>query len=278
MKGRAIRYSKAELRFIEVRRAMRRRALHAAFVEKFGRRDVTVENIKALCTNRCWTTPRKRWRPRDDALLRKRYPNTPTADVAERLGRSPLSVYQRADKLGLRKSEAYLASPAACRLRRGDNVGAKHRFQKGHVPANKGLRRPGWAPGRLRETQFKKGVRQGVAVKLYKPIGTERVSKDGYLERKIHDGMPLQSRWRPVHRIRWEEVNGPVPKGMALKCLGDKRNTDPSNWECVPRGLLPRLNGKYGRDYDHAPAELKPTILALAKLEHASRELAGARL
>jgi hypothetical protein len=90
------------------------------------------------------------------------------------------------------KSEAYLASPAACRLRRGDNIGAPYRFTKGHVPANKGLRRPGWGPGRMKETQFRKGERQGRAVKLYKPIGTERVSKDGYTERKINDGLPLQ--------------------------------------------------------------------------------------
>jgi hypothetical protein len=34
--------------------------------------------------------------------------------------------------------------------------------------------------------------------------------------------------------------------------------------------MLPRLNGKgsRGRDYDTAPAELKPTIMAVAKLEH----------
>jgi hypothetical protein len=36
---------------------------------------------------------------------------------------------------------------------------------------------------------------------------------------------------------------------MALKCLdGNKQNTDPSNWEAVPRALLPRLAGgnRYG--------------------------------
>jgi len=58
--------------------------------------------------------------------------------------------------MGLTKSAAYLASPAACRLRKGDNVGAARRFRPGHVPANKGLRRPGWSTGRMAETQFKK--------------------------------------------------------------------------------------------------------------------------
>jgi hypothetical protein len=64
-----------------------------------------------------------------------------------------------------------------------------------------------------------------------------------------------------------------VPGGYALKCLdGNKLNTDPGNWEAVPRALLPRLNGKSGRNYDRAPDELKPTIMAVAKLEQRVRE------
>jgi hypothetical protein len=65
-----------------------------------------------------------------------------------------------------------------------------------------------------------------------------------------------------------------VPEGCALKCLdGNKRNTDPANWEAVPRELLPRLNGRFGRGYDAAPAEIKPVIMATAKLEYAARVL-----
>ena len=35
--------------------------------------------------------------------------------------------------------------------------GRKYEFKPGNVPANKGLRRPGFAPGRMAKTQFKKG-------------------------------------------------------------------------------------------------------------------------
>lgn len=119
-------------------------------------------------------------------------------------------------------------------------------------------------------------MRQGVAVKLWKPIGTERLSKDGYLERKINDDLPLQARWRAVHIINWEAVNGPLPKGMALKCLdGNKENRDPSNYEAVSRGVLARLNGgrwKTRVAYDEAPTEIKPTVMALAKLEQQIHE------
>lgn len=275
MRGSRIPYSDAELRFIESNRAMPRHALHAAFVRAFNRGDVIVDHIKSLCTRCGWTTSRNRWRPEDDALFREIYPDISTAQVARRFGRTVASTYGHAKKLGLQKSEVYLASPAACRLRRGDNVGAAYRFRKGQAPPNKGKPMP-FHPNSA-ATRFKKGERRGVAVKLYKPIGAERLSKDGYLERKIHDGMPLQSRWKAVHRIRWEELNGPVPKGMALKCLGDKRNTDPSNWELVPRALLPRLNGRFGRGYDTAPDELKPMIMAVAKLEHAAATRATGR-
>lgn len=163
----------------------------------------------------------------------------------------------------------------ALRKRRGWKTGRTGWFEKGQPAPNRGRKYEPGKGGRhpnAQRTQFKPGVRQGIAVRLYKPIGTERISKSGYRERKIHDGMPLQSRWRAVHLLRWEEANGPLPKDMALKCLdGDRLNTDPSNWELVPRAILPRLNGRFGRGFDAAPAELKPTILAVTLLEHGIR-------
>lgn len=159
-------------------------------------------------------------------------------------------------------------------------MGRTGRYEKGATPINKGVPCEPGRGGRhpnARATQFTKGERRGVAIKLYKPIGTERLSKEGYLEQKVHDGMPLQSRWRAVHLIRWEAIHGSIPEGMCLKCLGDKRDTDPSNWEAVPRALLPRLNGRFGRGYDHAPADLKPTIMVVTKLEHRARTLKRAR-
>lgn len=163
----------------------------------------------------------------------------------------------------------------ALRKRKGWKTGRTGCFEQGQESWNKGKPHP--SRGRSAQTQFKPGVRQGVAVKLYKPIGTERVSKDGYVERKIHDGMPLQSRWRAVHLLNWEAKHGPLAKGMCLKCLdGDKTNTEPSNWEAVPRALLSRLAGgnRYKRvlAFDDAAPEVRPALLTIAKLEHRARE------
>lgn len=164
--------------------------------------------------------------------------------------------------------------------RRGWKTGRTGCFPKGSVPVNKGKRCPDGTGGRhpnSRKTQFRKGERTGVAVKLYKPIGAERISKGGYRERKIHDGLPLQSRWRAVHLIEWEALNGSIPPGHCLKSIdGNRANADPSNWKCIPRSLLPRLAGRWTLPYDSAPAELKPVILAAAQLRHTAKRARSA--
>lgn len=172
---------------------------------------------------------------------------------------------------------------ALCK-RKGWMTGRTGCFETGAAPPNKGKRCPEGVGGRhpnARKTQFQKGRRSGVAVKLYKPIGTERVSKDGYLERKINDAVPASHRWRAVHLIRWEAMNGPVPAGHALKALdGDRANTDPANWELIPRALLPALNGgRHSRrlPYDAAAPELKPALLTMAKIEDRARKLRRGR-
>lgn len=165
------------------------------------------------------------------------------------------------------------------RKRKGWKTGRTGCFERGQAPANKGTKCAPGVGGRhpnAQRTQFTKGERRGVAVRLYKPIGTERLSKEGYRERKIHDGMPLQSRWRAVHLIEWEAANGPIPAGHCLKCIGDKADTSPANWTLIPRALLPRLNGgRHGSRlaYDQAEPELRPAVLTIAKIEHRAREL-----
>lgn len=169
------------------------------------------------------------------------------------------------------RPEVNKSNLAALCKRKGWLTGRTGQFVKGQESHNKGKK--GFAPPGSEKGWFKPGSRNGRAEDLYQPIGTERISRDGYRERKIHDGLPLQSRWRAVHLIEWEALNGPLPKGHALKCLdGDRANTDPSNWTCVPRAMLPRLNGINGRGYDQAPAEVKPTLMAITRLEHAARE------
>lgn len=155
--------------------------------------------------------------------------------------------------------------------RNGWLTGRTGQYEKGAVPMNKGKKMP-FNPNSAR-TQFKKGQLPHNT----KHAGHERVSVDGYVEISIDETNPytgFERRFVLKHRWLWEKQNGPLPDGMALKCLdGDKTNTDPSNWEAIPRAMLLRLNGRWRLGYDKASDELKPTVMAIAKLEHKASEL-----
>ncbi len=198
------------------------------------------------------------WTEREKEVVRQLYSDTSTKEIAALLGRSLRMVYQAAQKLGLYKSEAYLASPEACRLRRGDQVGKAHRFKPGQVPPNKGLRRPGWAPGRMRETQFKKGVRTGVAAKLWCPVGTIRTDAEGFLRIKVREwtkgeatGFGNTKIWPLLNRHVWEQQHGPIPPGHAVVFKdGDRANCDIANLECISRRdlMLRNSSQRWGKE------------------------------
>jgi len=168
------------------------------------------------------------------------------------------------------RADVSLANLTALCKRKGWLTGRSGCFESGHVPDNKGKTMP-YNPNRAR-TQFKKG--QLPANTKY--AGHERTTRDGYVEISVEEMNPhtgFERRYVQKHRWLWEKENGQVPEGMALKCLdGNKQNTDPSNWKLIPRAMLPRLNNRWGRNYDNAPSELKPTIMAVAELEHCAAQ------
>lgn len=195
----------------------------------------TVEQVKNAAS-RYKITASRAWPEHEIKLLRDLYPDTPTQQIADQLGKSLTPIYRMANQLGLKKSDAFNASDASGRMTKENRIrrGLDHRFPKGHVPANKGLRRPGWHRGRMKETQFKQGERRGRAKVLYKPIGTERLTKDGYIQRKVNDDLPFQRRWQLVQRIVWEEHHGPIPPRHLIAFIdGNKLNFSIENLELV---------------------------------------------
>lgn len=173
-----------------------------------------------------------------------------------------------------RRADVSIANYNALCKRKGWFTGRTGRFVPGQTSHNKGKPMPDHVREKARATMFKPGNRPHT----WRGAGHERIdNKDGYVIMIVDETNPWSGApTRPVHKHRylWEKVHGPIPAGHVLKCLdGDKTNTDPSNWELVPQALLPRLAGaKAGRHYDSAPADLKPAIMAAAKLQHAARE------
>ncbi len=187
----------------------------------------------------------------------------------------PIADYASGFREGFGRADVTAVHLHALRKRKGWKTGRTGRFEKGSVSHNKGVK---CAPGRggrhpnARKTQFRKGNLPHNT----KYAGHERVSKDGYVEISIEETNPhtgFERRYVLKHLWLWEKAHGPVPEGQCLKCLdGDRLNTDPSNWELIPRAMLPYLNGRYGLAYQAAHPEVKPALLALAKVKHAARK------
>lgn len=196
MRGRPIRYSSAELAFLRDNATRTRRALHADFVARFDRADVSFNALKAKCK-----------------------------------------------RMGLR-------------------TGRTGYFPKGHVSHNKGRRGIDY-PG-MRKTQFKPGQRPP----NHRPLGSERITKDGYVEIKVAQPNPhttAKTRFVAKHRWIWANVNGPIPPRHVLRNLdGDLTNCDPDNWACVSFGVNARLTVAGFNDCDPA---LRPAMVAKARLD-----------
>lgn len=195
---------------------------------------------------------RSRWNARGIARLKRDYPNTSTKRLAVSMGRQIWHVYAKAAALGLRKTAAYLASPEACCLRRADNPGVQYRFKPGHVPANKGLRRPGWGPGRMKETQFKPGQ----ISKRWDPevyiVGALRINADGGLDIKLHNGPRA---WYTMARWMWQTERGPIPGGMVVRFKnGDDHDTRIANLRLATRRevMLENTLHNYPKPIAHA--------------------------
>lgn len=117
--------------------------------------------------------------------------------------------------------------------------GVDRRFKLGGAPANKGTKGLYNVGGN--RTSFKPGQR----ARNYKPVGYERVDRNGYVLVKVRDDGPWHMRWRHKHRVLWEAEKGLIPKGFALIFADqDKANVELDNLILVPKSTLSIVNKK----------------------------------
>jgi len=202
---------------------------------------------------------RKFWTGHELEVLRRMYPDFSAAAVGRLLNRAPGSVHRKANELGIKKSEAFKASDRSGRIQRGQQHPSMvaTRFKPGLTPWNKGTN---WvAGGRSAETRFKKGQMTGAAQHNYVPIGSHRISKDGYLERKVTDDQTLYParRWVPVARIVWEQHHGPIPDGHMVVFLPGRftnklEEITVDRLECISRGENARRNHPRNKHPEYA--------------------------
>lgn len=202
--------------------------------------------------------PNKKWTQQEEETLNRLYedPKVFPKNIAKMLGRTLPQVYNKARAMGLN-------APIE-RLRMAGKIGTQHpksiatRFQKGHIPENKGKRVSPETYAKCQSTMFKKGHTPA----NHREVGSERINKDGYIEIKVAES----KRWRLKHRIIWEQVNGEIPKGynvqfknrnpqdcrienLYLICRADQIAKENSYWAKYPKEIqeLIHLKGVVNR-------------------------------
>ena len=188
--------------------------------------------------------PKRFWTEAEIEVLRQLYPTTRSSDIARLINRTSQQIYDKANRLKIRKPPETIARLASEAMRKPDHGGRKALFQKGLTPWNKGIKFD--SGGRSHETQFKKGHKPHT----WNPVGHERVSKEGYLQRKLTDTGVTRRDYVPIHHIVWKEAGREIPEGYALIFKdGNKRNFALDNLELLHRSELMRRNSYH----NHGP-------------------------
>lgn len=174
------------------------------------------------------TKPRSRWTPEQIRILAKHYTDK-TPDEMNKLLSGAFTgkqINHKAKKLKIGKSDAYRAY---------FGISENGRRIKGSVSWNKGIHFE--SGGRSTETRFKPGS----IPPNRKPVGSTRITVDGYIEIKIADGM---FKWRLLHREIWKQHHCEYPpRGTAIVFRdGNRQNCDISNLEVITRKQLMARN------------------------------------
>lgn len=162
----------------------------------------------------------------DIAYIKEHYATMSAQEIADARDMSKTTVSYIAQDLGLRKSREWIAERARLRCLEPTHGGRKTRFKKGNVPHTKGRKVEEWmspeGQANSAKTRFKKGDRPA----NHRPVGSERINVEGYIEVKVAEGKP----WRHKQRVVWEEAHGKLPSDVVVSFKdGNKQNCELSN-------------------------------------------------
>lgn len=137
------------------------------------------------------------------------------------------------------------------------NTGRTGCFEKGHVPSNKGKKMSAAVYEKAKGTMFRKGH----TPHNYRPVGSERINRDGYIEVKVKD----PKTWKLKHRLVWEAAYGEIPKdSIVIFRDGDKQNIDLDNLIMIKKSVNAVLNHT---GMASCAGEVKESAIKLAELK-----------
>ena len=119
------------------------------------------------------------------------------------------------------------------------NSGLTGRFEKGHVPANKGKKWNDYVSKEGQLNSLKTTFKKGHVPANHKPVGYERINVDGYIEIKVKE----PNVFRLKHRVVYEQHHGKIPSDMnVIFADGNKLNLDIDNLILVKKSELLIMN------------------------------------
>lgn len=129
------------------------------------------------------------------------------------------------------------------------NSGLTGRFEKGHKTFNKGKKWDDYMPIESQKKCKGTTYRKGNIPHNHRTIGSERITKEGYVEVKIKE----PNKWLLKHRHIYEKEYGKIPDGYNLIFLdGNRQNIDLSNLKLVSKAedLIMNRNKLFKKNKD----------------------------
>lgn len=195
---------------------------------------------------------KKPWTQKDLDYLREHYANDSAPEIATVLGRVVRDVYKKSAQMHLSKSPDFFRMRGKINSQHPLSVAA--RFKKGSAPHNKGKK--------IEEFMSEEGIKRSSATRFKKghipkdarPVGFERLDKNGYVWAKIagQRTMTLKHRWV------WKTQNGKIPEGYMVAFKdGNRQNCDISNLYLLSKADNARNIYKRGSDVSAKRNETK---------------------
>jgi hypothetical protein len=190
------------------------------------------------------------------------YPNLDTKEIVKKYNVSITKIYNLTHYHNVKKSQEYLDNWKLSGRGRMIHHGAKHRYEKGNVPFNKGKKISDYLDKevieKIQKTTFKKGNLPHNT--LSDGAVTLRRDKTGvsYYYYRIS-----KAKWIPYHHKIWSDAHGQVPKGLIV--VFKDRNT--LNCKLENLELITRKENMERNTFQRYPNEIRQTIKTLNKLK-----------
>ena len=176
------------------------------------------------------------WTDEELDLIRTHYPDMENKALLKLLpGRNVQGLYKKAYELGVKKSPEFMLEQNRRLGAKLGDLGKGHRFKKGHVPMNKGMKMEEYmsaeAIERTKATRFKKGnvphnTLWNGAITIRKDSGGQH-----YVWIRL-----AKAEWQEYHRYQWEKHYGPIPEDHLVTFKdGNSLNCTPENLQLVTR-------------------------------------------